>query len=579
MDAAHEQRPRPWGILLVLAAAWFGGVRLLGPQWSVYEQYQYGWAVPFLCLYLLWLRWPDRPPPATHFQGQSEEQGAGSREREGGDASSEGGRSATRLTTDDAARSGVTRPTKLKLGTRVERVPTSARTPLLLLLGAGLLLLPTRIIVEANLIWRVGSWALAGELVIITLAVIALAGGKPWLKHFGFATAFFLVAVPWPSQWEGTLTQGLMRWNTGIVVELMSLLGIPALQHGNVIEVSQGMVGVDEACSGIRSLQATLMISLFFGELCRLTTRRRLLLVAAGAGSALLCNVARTAVLVWVSSRSGLAAMEHWHDPTGVAILLVCFGTLWLVATWMGKKQKAEIAKAETGADGTPAAGKQSGWPHVRVSLAVGLGVWLVAVEVVTAVWFGVRGDARADVQNWSVRWPEEKGQFRDIKFSPRVLSQLKAQEAKSAAWTEADGSAWQVFHFRWGPAHTLAERVQVNMAKSHRPEICLPAAGKDVKTDRGIKEFFVQGLRLPIHALEFSDNGRSLFVYFCPWEDGTRGAAAELRENNAARLRAAWRGNRVVSQRVLEVAVWGKATATAADAALAKVLEEMITR
>src|ERR1039458_8930953 len=39
--------------LCVVGCYWAVLIYYLGAQWSVYEQYNYGWAVPFLCLYLL----------------------------------------------------------------------------------------------------------------------------------------------------------------------------------------------------------------------------------------------------------------------------------------------------------------------------------------------------------------------------------------------------------------------------------------------------------------------------------------------------------------------------------------------
>src|ERR1043165_9215011 len=104
MDALNQRSSPPWPLLLALAAIWFAITRMLSPQWSVYPQYNYGWAVPFLCVYLSSLRWNDRP------------------EWE--------------------------RP----------RSPGGACAGIVL---AGLLLFPIRIIVEANPIWRAGSWAIS----------------------------------------------------------------------------------------------------------------------------------------------------------------------------------------------------------------------------------------------------------------------------------------------------------------------------------------------------------------------------------------------------------------------------------
>src|SRR5947207_13610431 len=46
-------------VLLTVAGYWLVVVYQLGAQWSAYPQYSYGWAVPVLCLGLLWRRWAE----------------------------------------------------------------------------------------------------------------------------------------------------------------------------------------------------------------------------------------------------------------------------------------------------------------------------------------------------------------------------------------------------------------------------------------------------------------------------------------------------------------------------------------
>src|SRR2546429_2974840 len=57
--------------VLFLGALWFGLCRELSGEWSVNEQYNFGWFVPFFALYLFWLRWQDRP--AREVRGQKSE--------------------------------------------------------------------------------------------------------------------------------------------------------------------------------------------------------------------------------------------------------------------------------------------------------------------------------------------------------------------------------------------------------------------------------------------------------------------------------------------------------------------------
>ena len=93
-----------------------------------------------------------------------------------------------------------------------------------------------------------------------------VSGLKFQVSSLRFPLLFFLVSVPWPTLIEYPLIQTLTRMDVSATCDLVGWFGIPAVPHGNVIEVATGMVGIDEACSGIRSFQASLMISLFLGE-------------------------------------------------------------------------------------------------------------------------------------------------------------------------------------------------------------------------------------------------------------------------------------------------------------------------
>src|SRR5438477_11722623 len=97
---------------------------------------------------------------------------------------------------------------------------------------------------------------------------------------------------------EGPVIQGLMRIIAAAATEAVKLIGIPAQLEGNLIRVSSGLVGVSEACSGVRSLQTSLMIGLLFGELKRLSILRRVVLVAGAVVIAFIANCGRAFVLV-----------------------------------------------------------------------------------------------------------------------------------------------------------------------------------------------------------------------------------------------------------------------------------------
>ncbi len=201
--------PLLWTLPLI-ALAWYQVIHHLDGEWSYNPQYSYGWSVPLLVAFLLWRRWLGRPDP---------------------------------------------------------QVPETRSLPLLATAAAVFGLAGFRFLSEANPDWRLLSWSGASCAGLLSLSLVYLLGGKSWLRHFAFPFLFFLVAVPWPMQFEQKIIQGLMQAVTAINVFGLHVGGVPAVQHGNVIEVGSGLIGIEEACSGVRSLQATLMISLFLGEL------------------------------------------------------------------------------------------------------------------------------------------------------------------------------------------------------------------------------------------------------------------------------------------------------------------------
>jgi len=263
-----------------LAALWFVLCRHLSGEWSVNAQYNYGWFVPFFALLLFWLRWEGRPP---------------------------------------------CRP--------MPRTRRSSSLLLAIAVLAFLLLLAVRLFEIGNPDWRPLGWVHAAGVATLTLLYIRYRGGATWLRHFAFPIGFFFVAVPWVTPMEAPIIQGLMRVIAALASETANLFGIPARLEGSLIRVSTGLVGVNEACSGVRSLQTALMIGLLFGELKRLSISRRIALLFAAAAIAFVGNYARAFFLVWIAATQNVSAIDRWHDFAGYSIVAAVFvGSLGVAA-------------------------------------------------------------------------------------------------------------------------------------------------------------------------------------------------------------------------------------------------------
>ena len=546
-----------------LLMLWLPLIHLLGAQWSVYEQYNYGWAVPFLCTYLFWRRWPH---PATPKHERPTEP-------------------------------SLVQNSKLEAGSAVpwHRAPLSiSRTSAFQYLSVSvfsillLALLPTRILQEANPLWRLASYALTLEVIALTLLLIVWFGGKGALRHFAFPIVFFLVAVPWPTPVETTIIQSLTRLNTAVVIEIMNTLGVAALAHGNVIEVSTGLLGIDEACSGIRSTQVVFMLALFFGERHRLRRGARFALLAGGLAIAMVLNIIRTSILVGLAARGGLALAEKWHDFTGVTVLLGCFSLIWAMAARSHRPilgQPGATGRATTLEDGGSVAAGQpttrifSLFSHPRSLLPAVCVLFFSLLSVVgSELWFRAHERQHPEHRDFTIQLPRGRPGFMDMPQSEAVRAMLRYDREACAKWNNPDGTAWNLFYFRWNPARRLKDRVRVQLAKSHRPEACLPAGGWKLAAEFAPVAIKVGGVPLNFRTYKFDAIDQSIYVFFCVQEDGTPPVeAANMRESHAVRWQAAWAGNRGLGQRSIEIAIGGARDAAHAEALLRAELPRLI--
>ena len=496
-----------------LAAAFFAAAVVLGPalllwhlhgMWNPNGDYAYGWVVPLLAVFLCKARWDTRPAPSAPIAGAAS-----------------------------------------------------------LLVLFAMLALPARWLQEAAPERSVCAWSYALACIGISLSLISLAGGAAWLRWFAFPFAFLLTAVPWPHLLEALVSNSLMGRTAGATAEILCLLGVPSVQTGNLVHIENGVIDIDEACSGIRSLQAMVMISLFLGELFRLKPGRRILLVALGLAFTLVANVIRTVALSSIGFSRGMGAVDHYHDAAGFAVLILSLGATLFAAF------KLRPAK-------TPAAmpGLQPLALTLPFNLSVGLLIWLMAIEVSVETWYRLH-ETKWQGWRWAVQWPRQAEDFRLVEIPKRSLRLLMCDESHAATWKGADGSEWSLYWVRWNPGNMQAEA-----AKVHRPDVCLNAEGAIMEKDMGMHFAPVGGIQVPFHGYIFRMGEKTLCVFFSVSEEdaGASPIGWNPQFESTEMIRRAFEGRRRAGVQSLEVAVSGYQSDTQArdafDAWLGQLLQ-----
>ncbi|MGC1479665.1 MAG: exosortase/archaeosortase family protein, partial [Chthoniobacterales bacterium] len=326
---------------LTLALGWWLVIRMQQPHWSASAQAELGSLIPWFCAVLLYLRWADRPP--------------------------------------------VQPPSRLVTILCVFSALGSA-------LGLALL----QPIFEANSDWRPPAQAAALCGVTGTFALATLIGGPKWLRHFGVPIALFLAAAPWPWRFEKVfIQQNLMGFNATLCVEILQWIGFEATKQGALISLPVGVLEVEEACSGIRSLQASVALALVAGEACRSPVTIRIAFVCVAVLVALIGNAIRILILAVLASTRGMSAIDHLHDPAGYAILAASLTTVIIMGAW-------SLRRHPIPAPPPPSVRPPARFPQSRLfsgGLIAVAGLWLASL-IGTEAWYRSNESPSPDLSN-----------------------------------------------------------------------------------------------------------------------------------------------------------------------------------
>ena len=473
--------------ILLLCLLWGDLFLTLSLEWSLNEQYQFGYLVPWIGAYLIFLRWQDRPSPEV---------------------------------------------------ARFNKLTT------LLLFIALVCLYPTKIILESNPDWRLMHWTQSMIVFGATLTILYQWGGAPWLKHFSLPFLILLFSVPWPTQFEQPLIQGLMRMVAAITVDTFNLLGIYALQKGNIIMLTNGLVGVEEACSGVRSFQSTLMLGYFLGELFRFNTNWRVSLLGFGVVASIVLNIIRTLTLTFATHMIGPKFMEHWHDPVGYLVSLFAF-VLLLFLSFFVKKNK-RIRKQ---GDHNDQLFFSINWLN-KITVYPAL-ILLIGSAPFVEAWYQLQEPARRDRVIATIDWTQAASDiiFEDI--PGRIRSVLRYSEGKKARWNIGQREHWITYYFNWEEGNISS------FSDVHRPEVCLPAAGYTEIIHADDFNWSRNGLDLEINTYILYDNNSPIFVFFSVWND-LSGETVPSARSKWDRLDNAMKAKRLSGRRSLEIIVSG---------------------
>ena len=430
--AAHRLQIFPWPTLFV-GGIWFWAIWSSAEHWQGNPNYSYGWAVPLLATgfaFRRYLRTSGTEPKSSALQS-----------------------SMPISPRDDSV-----------------RLADLWQVPIALGIGAIVFLLEY----SREQMWHpiIVLWAICLFAVTSTIALFRFRGGRALARSELFPVLFFLTAVPWPPRFEQPIVSTLIRWVAATVTELLHWFGIEAQTSGGAIALRSGLVGISEACSGVRSMQAGIMFGLAMGEWFLLRPARRLVLLLLAILLALATNLARTLALSMQAESHGIDSLDRIHDLIGNVTITALIVLIWIAGRFLTPRTTRrpslsihEIAQRARSVFGWMMAPAR---PAFRV-FALG---FLAGIICARALYAKLEAQDRTQTSPFFVAKIDNSSQL--LRLPREILNELHPTKAEYIRHQSAElpGGAADCFHFFWKPS------AWNRFVLVHRPDICMPGVG-----------------------------------------------------------------------------------------------------
>jgi exosortase len=187
------------------------------------------------------------------------------------------------------------------------------------------------------------AWG-AGQLMLGTLGaelflqrsafIISLTGcilficGWEMLKQVSFPLFLLCFMVPIPRIIYTQITFPLQIFASRVAEATLSLLGIPVLRDGNVLELASQKLSVVEACSGIRSLLSLTFLALVYAFMFDKKVWMRWALFLLTIPIAILANSGRVTMTGLISEYDAELARGFFHTVEGWIVFLFALALL-----------------------------------------------------------------------------------------------------------------------------------------------------------------------------------------------------------------------------------------------------------
>lgn len=371
---------------------------------------------------------------------------------------------------------------------------------------------------RAFLIWW--QWA---TVLAIGCGCVLLRYGRPAVRHLAFPPLFAAFALPLPTAIESPLKFKLQDLTTTASAGLLKLCGFAVERPGGgyLLRLPGGDLGVEETCSGVRSLTALVALAAFIAYWNGFRPVRGGVLVLLSIPVVWFVNTLRVVLSGFIQEWAGGEYIRgDWHEALGLVMVLVGLGAICGIAA---RLKKPALPTPPTEPPETPPVPRAS---RLIPASAVALAVAVLAAGA--AAWTGGSARPAATPTPVLADLPLTLGDWTgaDRPVPPHVSESLEYTACTFREYRDRLGRRVFVWVLYWSAAQQVKGY--------HHPDVCLPNAGLQV-TSRTVEPLVPGcGGNIPLTCRVLSGDRGQLFVQY--WTQEGRQVWGEAEERTASR-------------------------------------------
>ncbi len=262
--------------------------------------------------------------------------------------------------------------------------------------------------------------AQAAALLLLVLSLTGFVLGWPVTKRLLFPALFVAYALP---IWS-PLSPLLQQITADVSFWFTRWLDVPAWLDDNIIVLPFGSLSVERACAGLNYLLAALTLSTLYAYLNYTGWRARLLVVLIAASMAVISNIIRVTVIVYLAY---VTDMQHpWvqdHLALGWMLFAALTAVLLLLDWWLHRGRTLVAARDATGPAAQPC----------EAGILSGLSITVVAIVLLSPLVLTAQASRQTDAAVVTGHLPSSLGSWRAVAvedaWSPQYAGAVEQEQ------------------------------------------------------------------------------------------------------------------------------------------------------